>query len=100
MLVTPETWQLVALVRLRPVHAPPPRAAHQRRPSAGADATPTVTSPSAIRLISVAQTGTPRTKFLVPSIGSITQQRWLVPLRPNSSPSIASLGRARLSTLR
>ena len=36
-----------------------------------------MTSPSAISPISVAQTGTPRTKFLVPSIGSMTQQRGL-----------------------
>jgi hypothetical protein len=65
---------------LRPVQAPPSRAAHQRRLSAGALTTPTMTSSSSISPMSVAHTGTPRTKFLVPSIGSMTQQRWLDPL--------------------
>src|SRR5215472_3680859 len=89
-----------AFVRLRPVHAPPRRAAHQRRPSAGAVTTPTITSASSMSPIRVAQTGTPRTKFMVPSIGSITQHRWLDPEWPNSSPNMASRGRDRLSTLR
>src|ERR1022692_1836314 len=75
-------------------------APHHRRDSAGAETTPTVTSSSAISAISVAQTGTPRTKFLVPSIGSITQQRLPTPVRPNSSPITASRGRERPRTFR
>ena len=43
----------------------------------------------------MAHTGTPRTKFLVPSIGSTTQRRWLWPVAPVSSPMTASRGRAR-----
>jgi hypothetical protein len=60
-LATSETRHGEALVRLRPVQAPPSLAAHHLRPSAGAETTPTVTSPLTIRPISVAQTGTPRT---------------------------------------
>ena len=45
--------------------------------------------------MSVAHTGTPRTKFLVPSIGSITHRRWLWPVEPCSSPVIASRERTR-----
>ena len=37
----------------------------------------TTTSSSTMSEISVAHTGTPRTKFLVPSTGSTTQRRWL-----------------------
>ena len=43
----------------------------------------------------MAQTGTPRTKFLVPSIGSTTHWRWLWPVEPCSSPSTASRDRTR-----
>lgn len=47
------------------MYAPRPFAAHQRRPSAGADTTPTTgwnpVSPASISAIRVAQTGTPRT---------------------------------------
>jgi hypothetical protein len=60
-LVTPDTRQGEALVRLRPVHAPPPSAPHQRRPRAGADTTPTTTSGPSISPTRVAHTGTPRT---------------------------------------
>ena len=59
-MVTPETRHREALVRLRPVHAPPPSAPHQRRARAGADTTPTTTSGPSISPISVAHTGTPR----------------------------------------
>ncbi|CAM5682648.1 Catalase-peroxidase OS=Streptomyces aurantiogriseus OX=66870 GN=katG PE=3 SV=1 [Streptomyces aurantiogriseus] len=38
---TRETWRRVAEDRLRPVYAPWPFAAHQRRPRAGAETTPT-----------------------------------------------------------
>ena len=69
------------------MNAPPPFIAHQRRLSIGAETTPTTTSSSTISEISVAHTGTPRTKFLVPSIGSTTQRRWLKPLEPSSSPT-------------
>lgn len=55
--------------------APAPEAAHQRRASAGALTTPTVGTPSSSNAIRVAQIGTPRTKFLVPSIGSTTHWR-------------------------
>ena len=41
--------------------APPPRVAHQRRPSAGAEASPSSTSPSRSSASSVAKIGTPRT---------------------------------------
>src|SRR5262249_57721808 len=85
-LATDETRLRLAFVRLRPVQAPPPRAAHQRRPSAGAETTPTVTSSPSISPISVAQTGIPRTKFLVASIGSITPHPAPPPTPPTSSP--------------
>src|SRR5207244_5097890 len=42
-------------------NAPSPRPAHHRMPSAGADATPTISSPAYSTPISVAQMGTPRT---------------------------------------
>ncbi len=48
----------------------------------------------------VAQTGTPRTKFLVPSIGSTTHWRWLWPVEPCSSPRTASRDRTRDSVRR
>ena len=51
------------------VNAPSPTPAHHLRPSAGALTTPTTGTPSVSSAISVAQTGTPRTKFFVPSIG-------------------------------
>src|ERR1700712_4603715 len=92
---TSEKWHSEAFISERPVHAPPSLAAHHRRCSIGADTTPTTTSSSTISEIRVAQTGTPRTKFLVPSMGSTTQRRWLCPVEPCSSPSTASRGRAR-----
>ena len=72
-----ETWQAVARMIDLPVQAPPPFIAHQRRLSIGAETTPTTTSSSTMSAIRVAHTGTPRRKFLVPSIGSTTQRRWL-----------------------
>ena len=64
----------LAAQRRRP-RRPDPRADHHRRPSEGAETTPTTgTSPSS-RAMSVAHTGTPRTKLLVPSIGSMTHRR-------------------------
>jgi hypothetical protein len=95
-----ETWQAVARSSDLPVQAPPPFIAHQRRLSIGAETTPTTTSSSTISEISEAHTGTPRTKFLVPSIGSTTQRRWLWPVEPVSSPTTASRGRARDSVRR
>ena len=58
---TSETWHRVALVKDRPVQVPAPVAAHQRRPRAGAETTPTTTASPSISPIRVAQTGTPRT---------------------------------------
>ena len=72
-----------------------PVEAHQRRWSCGADTTPSTTSSSTTSAIRVAQTGTPRTKFLVPSIGSMIQRRWLCPVEPCSSPITASRERTR-----
>ena len=48
----------------------------------------------------MAQTGTPRTKFFVPSIGSTTHCREPWPVGSNSSPTTASRGRVRRSWLR
>ena len=90
----------VALSSDRPVQAPLPVDAHQRRCSCGADTTPSTTSSSTTSAIRVAQTGTPRTKFLVPSIGSTTQRRWLCPVEPCSSPVTASRERTRDSVRR
>src|SRR5438874_7788237 len=75
-------------------YAPFPRAAHHRRPSAGADTTPTTVSEPERSASSVAHTGAPRTKFFVPSIGSTTQQRSASPRTPYSSPTTASPGRS------
>ena len=85
----------VALSSDRPVHAPLPDEAHQRRCSWGAETTPSTTSSSTTSEIRVAHTGTPRTKFLVPSIGSMIQRRWLLPVVPCSSPVTASRERTR-----
>ena len=90
----------VALSSDFPVQAPPPAEAHQRRWSWGADTTPTTTSSSTTSEMSVAHTGTPRTKFLVPSIGSTIQRRWLLPVVPCSSPVTASRERTRESVRR
>ena len=48
----------------------------------------------------VAHTGTPRTKFCVPSIGSITHCLAAVPVEPSSSPIIPSRVRTRESCAR
>src|SRR5664280_2718686 len=93
---TLETPILLALDRLCPLHAPEPLAAHHRRFSAGAATRPRTGCPSSTRAIRVAQTGTPRMKLWVPSIGSMTQRRGPWPVVSNSSPSTASLGRVRL----
>ena len=98
--MTSETRQRVAVSSRRPVQAPTSLAAHQRRFSAGADTRPTTGSSPSNSAISVAQTGTPRTKFLVPSIGSSTQRRGPWPVVPNSSPMTASRVRARLRVIR
>ena len=68
---------------------PPPPLQRGRADDADDSGTPSTSS-----AISVAHTGTPRTKFLVPSIGSITHWRpvnSVVP--PNSSPNTESSGR-------
>src|SRR5690625_5918008 len=69
-----------------PVQAPTPAPPHQRRDRDGADTSPMTGWPSSTRPIRVAQTGTPRTKLRVPSIGSITHWRAEEPVVPNSSP--------------
>ncbi len=82
-------------------HAPEPSAAHQRRPNAGADTTPTTGTPSTSSAISVAHTGTPRTKFFVPSMGSMTHWRPAsIASPPNSSPRTSSSGRSSESRAR
>ena len=100
MVATLETWIWLADINDLPAYAPPPRLAHQRRPKAGALTTPTDRLSPIIKAIRVAHTGTPRTKFLVPSIGSITQRRGPQPVSPISSPCTASRGRARLRVRR
>ena len=82
------------------VQAPMPRAAHQRRPIAGEDATPTTGTPSTASAMSVPHTGTPRRKFAVPSIGSMIHCRVESPSVPNSSPRMPSRGRASASRSR
>src|SRR5699024_7302146 len=72
---------------------PAPPAARQD----GADTSPMTGWPSSIRPIRVAQTGTPRTKLRVPSIGSITHWRAEEPGVPNSSPITWSRDRERAS---
>ena len=92
----PDTWIRWADVRLRPDHAPLPRAAHQRRDKAGAATSPRTGLSPSTRAMRVAHTGTPRTKLFVPSIGSITHRRGPCP-ESNSSPWTASRGRVRAS---
>ena len=63
---------------LKTTKAPAPFDANQRRDKAGALAMPTTTScvesaATSTSAIKQAHVGTPRIKFLVPSIGSITQ---------------------------
>ena len=97
MVGTEETCRRVALLSREPVQAPASSPPHQRRPSAGAETRPTTGRPSSISPISVPHTGTPRTKLLVPSIGSITHWRGEAPVLPNSSPITWSRERARES---
>src|SRR5690625_6836491 len=80
-----------------PVQAPTPAPPHQRRDRDGADTSPMTGWPSSTRPIRVAQTGTPRTKLRVPSIGSITHWRAEEPVVPNSSPIPWSRDRERRS---
>ena len=63
--------------------------------------TPTAGTPSTSSAISVAHTGTPRTKFFVPSIGSTTHcLPWNSRVPPNSSPNTESSGRCSASRAR
>ena len=50
-----------AVIRSPSRNAPSPRPAHHRMCNAGADTTPTMSSPARSRPINVAQIGTPRT---------------------------------------
>ena len=83
---TAETRISRAFMNDLPVNAPPSFEAHQRRPRAGAETSPATISPASSSAISVAQTGTPRTKFDVPSIGSMIQRRSWDPVDPSISP--------------
>jgi hypothetical protein len=74
------------------LNAPSPRAAHQRWPSPGEEMTPQTTWSSRSSAIRVAHTGTPREKFFVPSIGSMTH-RTPASSPPSSSPKTPSPGR-------
>ena len=70
----PDTWmRRAASPRLR-AHAPPARHAHQRSSSAGADRTAAWSSPSRSTASSVPNSGMPRMKLWVPSIGSMYQR--------------------------
>ena len=69
-------------------------AAHQRRPIAGAEATPTTGTPSIASEMRLPHTGTPRRKFAVPSMGSMIHCRVESPSAPNSSPKMPSAGRS------
>ncbi|CAB4819460.1 unannotated protein [freshwater metagenome] len=73
-----DTEILLGALFTKVTNAPDPFDACQRRASAGALTTPTTTLSAPSELLStnpirVAHVGTPRMKFLVPSIGSITQ---------------------------
>jgi hypothetical protein len=87
---------LVGSVRaVERVHAPVPRAAHQRRCRAGAVTSPSVMTPWSSSAIRVLHSGSPARKLAVPSIASMIHLRRLWPVAPNSSPRTASLGRSR-----
>ena len=76
-------------------HAPPPRRDHHRSWSAGADMTAAWSSPSRSTASSVPNSGTPRMKLWVPSIGSMYQRVAAVPASvPYSSPTRPWSGQA------
>ena len=81
-------------------HAPSPLRAQKSSPVAGLWTTPVVTCPSSSRAMSTAQIGMCRTKFLVPSMGSMIQRRDVGPSCPNSSPRKPQSGKARPRTAR
>src|SRR6266702_6192593 len=81
------------IIRCPSRNAPLPRAACQRAPKAGALATPATTSPPASIASRVANTGMPRTKLRVPSMGSMMSRASVDPgASPSSSPSTPSSG--------
>src|SRR6266567_1993990 len=81
------------VIRCPSRNAPLPRAACQRAPKAGALATPATTSPPASIASRVANTGMPRTKLRVPSMGSMMSRASVDPgASPSSSPSTPSSG--------
>src|SRR5437870_3426188 len=81
------------VIRCPSRNAPLPRAACQRAPKAGALATPATTSPPASIASRVANTGMPRTKLRVPSMGSMMSRASVGPgASPSSSPSTPSSG--------
>src|SRR5487761_2748286 len=94
MSLTCETWSWRSPSSPR-LHAPSPRAANQRSRIAGAEITPTCSSPSASTASSVPKSGTPRMKLWVPSIGSMYQRIRAPPASsPYSSPTRPCVGNA------
>ena len=84
---TRETWIRRSPSRPR-FQAPPPRYAYQRSRIAGAEITPTCSSPSCSMPSSVPNSGTPRMKLWVPSMGSMYQRVRAAPSSvPYSSPT-------------
>ena len=79
-----------------PFHQQPsPGAATIVSPSAGKAAAPAVTSSPSTIATNVAQSGTPRMKLLVPSIGSMIQRRCASGRTvPSSSPRMPSAGKS------
>ena len=88
----PETFILLTGVAGRPGERALSSFRPPSPPSAGAETTPTVMTPSTSRPIRVAQTGMPRTKLTVPSIGSSTQRRGCRRRSPFPRPRTASPG--------
>src|SRR5690606_661402 len=70
---------LLTVIGLPLRNAPPPRRAEKHSLADGSWMTPTTVRLSCTQAIATHQAGMPRTKFAVPSIGSITQTK---PERP------------------
>ena len=69
-------------------NAPCPRHAVCSTPVTGWKMAPAVTTPSSSSPIITAQVGMRRTKFRVPSIGSMMKRRARGPVSPSSSPRV------------
>ena len=85
-----DTWMRSPLAQ-----APSPFRAQNSSPLAGLKTTPVVTRPSSSSAMRTAQKGMWRTKFLVPSMGSMIHRREVEPSSPNSSPRKPQPGVAR-----